>query len=305
MSDFNTYLTTESFPEGTAFKYLNVVYAEVVSGGYVLQTKRGILEGEECNIIFTTTKDWVKTLPLFSPEDDYRVNINTPQDENKKIVPPNFAIYIPTTASPFDIVKAINEKNGVDFKFKRAPSLTMIHSKAKIGRLELESNESWQLIKITDPDEWQAEYERRTRAIVDAYVNVQNSIKPNIMPYKIHNPKYPRVFVKFNDTMYPIYHISDGTDYIYLDGKVGKTWESLGINNYPEFWISWEGKIVRQRINFYIPNNFEPMSFQTEFTQLSLAMMYKDAPNEDGCLPNGKQVINLKTKQYLQPWQIV
>lgn len=305
MSDFNTYLTTESFPEGTVFKYLNVVYAEVVGGGYVLQTKRGILEGEECNIIFTTTKDWVKTLPLFSPEDDYRVNIITPQDENKKVVPPHFPIYMPTTASPFDIVKAVIEKYGIEFKFKRSPSLTMIHSKAKISRLELESNESWQLIKITNPDEWQAEYERRTRTIVDAYINVQNAIKPTILPYTIHNPKYPRVFVKCNDAMYPIYHITDGTNYVYVDGKVGKTWEALGLNNYPEFWISWEGKIIRQRINFYIPNNFEPMSFQTDFTQLSLAMMYNNPPDEMGCLPNGKQVINLKTKQYLQPWQIV
>jgi hypothetical protein len=305
MSDFNTYLTRESFPEGTIFKYLNVVTAEVTEGGYILQTKRGILEGEECNRIFTTLKEWLKTLPLFSPEDDYRINIITPPGENKKVVPPTFPIYMLTIVSPFEIVKAINEKYGIDFKFKRSPSLTMIHSAAKIRRLELESSEAWQLIKITDPDEWQAEYERRTRTIVDAYVNVQNAIKPSMIPYKVHNPKYPRVFVKNNDTMVPIYHITDGTDYIYIDGKVGKTWEDLGLHNYPEFWISWEGRLVRQRINFYIPNNFEAMSFQTDFTQLSLSLMYKDIPNEEGCLPNGKQVINLKTKQYLQPWQII
>ena len=305
MSDFNTYLTTESFPEGTVFKYLNIITAEVTDGGYIIQTKRGILQGEECNRIFTSTRDWVKTLPVFSPEDDYRVNIITPPGENKKVVPPNFTIYIPTTASPFDIVKTINEKNGVDFKFKRSPSLTMIHSRAKIGRLELESNESWQLLKITEPETWQGEYERRTRAIVDAYINVQNAIKPNLIPYKVHNPKYPRVFVKCNDIMYPIYHITDGTDYIYVDGKVGKTWEALGFNSYPEFWISWEGRLVRQRINFFIPNNFEPMAFQTDFTQLALMLMYKDTPNDEGCLPNGKQVMNLKTKQYLQPWYVV
>lgn len=305
MTDFNTYLTTEPFPEGTVFKYLNLIAAEVTQGGYILQTKRGILEGEECNRIFTTTKDWVKTLPVYSPEDDYRVNIITPHDEHKKVVPPNFVIYMPTAASPFEIVKAINEKNGIDFKFKRSPSLTMIHSKAKISRLELESNESWQLLKISEPETWQAEYAIRTRAIVDAYVNVQNTLNPNQIPYKLHNPKYPRVFVKHNDSMNPIYHISDGTDYIYVDGKVGKTWSCLGLSNYPEFWISWEGKLVRQRINFFIPNNFDSSAFQCDFTQLALAVMYKDLPNDEGCLPNGKQVMNLKTKQYLQPWHVV
>jgi hypothetical protein len=301
MYDKTTYLLTEDFPVGTKFNYLNLSEAEIGEGGYVIQTKRGTLAGEECYRIFTTLQNWLDTLPKLDGE--YKINIEIPtQSPIKKIVPPTFPIYMETLSSPYDIVKAINEKNGAEFTYKRSPSLSMIHAKAKAARLELESKESWQLLKISNPMAWQKEYSKLTRAVVSAYINVQNSLNPTVMPYQVHNPRYPRVFVKMETAMYPIYHISDGSEYIYVDGRVGKTFSSVGLVEYPEFWISWEGKLIRQRVHFFIPHNFD--TGRTPFTQEALKLLYVETPNEEGCLSNSKQVLNIKTKMYLQPWHV-
>lgn len=305
MTDFNTYLTTEKFAPGTKFSHYNIATAVVDDDGSITQTKRGVLQMGECRQNFPNLQSWLDTLPITNPEEDHKLNIEVPNNENIPIVPPEYILYQPTGATPYEIVKSLNEKNRVAFKFKIGPSLTMLHARAKIALLELDSKECWQNLKLTDPITWQTRYEGLSNNVLEAFMNIQNAFRPDVMPYVVHNPKYPRVFVKFNNKMCPIYHIEDGSNNVYVDGRFGKSWTSVGLPDFPEFWISWNGMLVRQLIHFYLPYKFTQAPNNNDFTQFTLALIFRETPDTDGCLSNGKQVMNIKTRMYIQPWQVV
>jgi hypothetical protein len=303
--DYNSYIASEKFPQGTVFKYYDIAEAIVTNDeNCVTQTKRGILSGDECLRKFNSPMDWIKTLPLHTPEEDYKINIEIPSSANK-IVPPTAPMYVESLCRAYTLIKMINDKNNVTFKVKRSPSYRMLHSQAKISRMELDSSVEWQLVKLNDPNTWQNEYNKLTNKIIDAYENVQMALDPELMIYQVHNPKYPRVFVKNGDTMMPIYHISDGKGLIFMNGKVGPTWASLGLNAFPEIWVSYMGSLVKQPIYYYLGSSSNIYYNQFTHTQMELAILYREIPNEEGCLSNGKQVMNLKTRNFIEPWQVV
>jgi hypothetical protein len=262
------YIMTHVFKEGTVLQHTDISTIKKVPEGW-LHIQGGILSDDECKRVFQTVAEWLNTLPVLNPEDDYPINIILNNDNNEEPVHPAYAIHMPYTATPNQIVKAILEKNNVTFRVKTAPSLNMIYARTKISRLELESEESWCQTKLRSPDTWASEYAKRTSILIDAYNNIKTaSTDPDKMVYTIHNPKYPRVYIKMGKVMKPIYNISDGSDYIFVDGTVGKTWAYFGIikkgqeqgqeqeqeqGQEPEFWVSWRGTLQKQDILYYEP----------------------------------------------------
>jgi len=293
----NTYITTHVFQDGAVLQHTDISTIKKVPTGW-LQTMRGTLSGDECKRVFPTVDDWLNTLPVLNPEDDYPINIM-----NEEAVNPAFPIYMPFTVTPNQVVKAILDKNNVTFRVKTEPSLNMIYARTKMARLELESEESWYQVKLSSPETWASEYAKRTNTLVDAYTNVKTAkTDPDKLVYTVHNPKYPRVYVKMGLVMKPIYYTEDGSDYIYVDGAVGKTWCSVGITE-PEFWVSWRGTLQKQHIQYYEQLKFNRPANIDMFTQAALSLIYRH--NENGYLANGKHVYNLVTQRYIQPWLVV
>ena len=304
---FNDYLINQKFLEGTILELEDISSVYVEDSGYLTQTQRGIISGDACHNIYTTIQEWLDSLPSpNNPEEDYHINV-WPSDSSV-LVPASYPIYASNQTSPYLIVKDVLLKNNVKFKCINNPSQNMRLARAKIDLLKLESDNYWLKTRISNVQAWQSEFYKRDKELdeIKAIVNTMTIEEADKKTYHITGTKYPRVFVKKDDVMLPIYYTSDGSKNIIFDGKCGTNWHSVGIQELPEFWISQGGKMTKQQIIFFTPSSYlKPGFHAVEMTQMELALRYNFKVDVHGCSPNGTQVFNPTTLRFLQLWEIV
>jgi len=300
-----SYLENNKLSPGTVLEFRDYATAVIDDSGYVIQTKRGPHSDDLAHCVFTTIHEWLNTL-MYSVNNNYVTPLNI--WSSTTTIPPSLPIFQSSYATPYKIVRDLLRKNHINFKCTAKESKNMSLAKAKIDLLNLEYDVKWINLRLRSEQDWLAEYNYRN--------NLLNTIKSQLalLPmetadkrdYIISATKYPRVYVKTsNNKMLPIYYTTDGTESVIVDGEAGKNWASLGLSDFPEFWVNYDGQFIKQEVIYYLPALFEKSDWDEEKTQLELAFSYPSQPDEFGFLPSGKLVYNTKTNQYLQPWQVV
>lgn len=251
-----TYLEKNRLAPGTILEFSNIATAIADESGYVIQIKRGAEDEEQSYQVFSVAQDWIDTLMYTLP-----IGACTPVNlwSTKEIIDPRLPIFVPCDASPFKIVSDILRKNHITFKCVIQNSKNMNLAKAKIELLELEYISYWIDLRTRYEADWLIAYNDRKNAVQENITEVSQITmeEADKRPYRISNTKYPRVYVKTEvNKMVPIYHTDDESSEIIVENSVGKTWNSVGLNNEPEFWVTYNGQFIKQPICYYSPEQF-------------------------------------------------
>jgi hypothetical protein len=251
-----SYLEKNRLAPGTILEFSDIAKAIADDSGYVIQIKRGEEDEEQSYQVFIVAQDWIDTLMYTLP-----IGACTPVNlwSSKEIIDPRLPIFVPRDASPFKIVSDILRKNHITFKCTIQNSKNMNLAKAKIELLELEYSSYWIDIRMKHEPEWLKAYNDRKNAVDENITEVSQITmeEADKRPYKISKTKYPRVYVKTETVrMVPIYHTDEESSAIIVENNVGKTWNSVGLNNEPEFWVAYNGQFIKQPICYYNPKEY-------------------------------------------------